>query len=129
METSFENAGETLRNGSKRAKSELSDAARAAKNTATDELRSFVSDVEEVVKRVADASDEDVARVRAKLQSVIDAAREGVTTSSEAVKRQARYAAHQADEYVHDSPWQAVGISAALAAVIGLSIGYFASRR
>jgi ElaB/YqjD/DUF883 family membrane-anchored ribosome-binding protein len=127
METTFENT-DGMRNG-KRARSELGDTARAAKTAATDELKSFVSDVEDVVKRVADVSDEDVARVRAKIQSVINAARDGVTTSSEAIKRQAQYAARQTDEYVHESPWQAVGISAALGAVIGLSIGFLASRR
>jgi ElaB/YqjD/DUF883 family membrane-anchored ribosome-binding protein len=127
METTFENS--ELRNGSKRVKSELGDTARNAKNAATDELKSFVSDVEDVVKRVADVSDEDVARVRAKIQSVIDSARDGVTTSAAAMKRQAQYAARQTDEYVHASPWQAVGIGAALAAVIGVSIGYLASRR
>jgi ElaB/YqjD/DUF883 family membrane-anchored ribosome-binding protein len=127
METTFENSD--LRNGGKRAKSELGDTARAAKNAATDELKSFVSDVEEVVKRVADVSDADVARVRAKIQSVIDSARDGVTTSAAAMKRQAQDAARQTDEYVHESPWQAVGIGAALAAVIGVSIGYLASRR
>jgi ElaB/YqjD/DUF883 family membrane-anchored ribosome-binding protein len=127
METTFENSD--LRNGGKRAKSELGDTARAAKNAATDELKSFVSDVEEVVKRVADVSDADVARVREKIQSVIDSARDGVTTSAAAMKRQAQDAARQTDEYVHESPWQAVGIGAALAAVIGVSIGYLASRR
>jgi ElaB/YqjD/DUF883 family membrane-anchored ribosome-binding protein len=127
MDTTFENT-DGLRNG-KRVKSELGDSARAAKNAATDELKSFVSDVEEVVKRVADVSDADVARVRARLQSVIDSARDGVTTSAAAMKRQAQDSARQTDEYVHESPWQAVGIGAALAAVIGISIGYLASRR
>ena len=128
METTFENTS-GLGNNGKRAKSELGDTARAAKNAATDELKSFMTDVEDVVKRVADVSDEDVARVRAKIQSVIDSARDGVTTSAAAMKRQAQNAARQTDEYVHESPWQAVGIGAALAAVIGLSIGYLASRR
>jgi ElaB/YqjD/DUF883 family membrane-anchored ribosome-binding protein len=127
METTFENSD--LRNGGKRVKNELGDTARAAKNAATDELKSFVSDVEDVVKRVADVSDEDVARVRARIQAVIDSARDGVTTSAAAMKRQAQQAARQTDEYVHESPWQAVGIGAALAAVIGVSIGYLASRR
>jgi len=127
MDTTFENEG--LRNNGKRAKSELGDSVRSAKSTATAEMKSFVSDVEDVVKRVADVSDEDVARVRAKIQSVIESAKDGVTTSAAQVKRQAQNAARYTDEYVHDSPWQAIGIGAAVAAVIGLSIGYFAARR
>lgn len=126
MDTTFESEG--LRNG-KRAKSELGDTVRSAKNTATAEMKSFVADVEDVVKRVADVSDEDVKRVRAKIESVLSAAKDGVNTSAESLKRQAQSAARYTDEYVHDSPWQAVGIGAAVAAVIGLSIGYLAARR
>jgi len=127
MDTTFENEG--LRNNGKRAKSDLGESVRSAKSTATAEMKSFVSDVEDVVKRVADVSDEDVARVRAKIQSVIESAKDGVTTSAAQVKRQAQNAARYTDEYVHESPWQAVGIGAAVAALIGLSIGYLAARR
>jgi ElaB protein len=39
--------------------------------------------------------------------------------------RRARYAARNADDYVRDRPWQAIGVVALLA----LAVGYLVSRR
>jgi ElaB/YqjD/DUF883 family membrane-anchored ribosome-binding protein len=127
METTFENS-DSLRN-SKRSKSEAGDMAHSVTSAAANELKNFVADVEDALKRMTNVNNVDIARVRAKLQAVIDSAKDNVTTGTAAFKRQAQHAALQTDEFVHDSPWQAIGISAALAAVIGASIGYFAARR
>jgi ElaB protein len=130
METTLD---DSLYPASKRAaeklKNEFKDGARTVKDTATDEFKKFVSDLEDVIKNVAHASDADVAKVRAKIEGVLSNARDGVATSAAQLKRQARQAATQADDYVHDRPWQALGAVAALAAIIGLSVGYFSSRR
>jgi ElaB/YqjD/DUF883 family membrane-anchored ribosome-binding protein len=41
------------------------------------------------------------------------------------VRRSARQAASTADDYVRDNPWQALGV----AALVGVTIGFLASRR
>jgi len=41
------------------------------------------------------------------------------------LKRQARQAADSADGYVHENPWQALGV----AALVGVAIGLLATRR
>jgi ElaB/YqjD/DUF883 family membrane-anchored ribosome-binding protein len=125
METTYEGGQTEFRNGGKRAKSELN---AAAKETSA-EFKNFVTDVEDVVKKVAHVSDADIARVREKITSAISTTRSGLAQSAETVKLQAQQAAQYADEYVHKSPWQAIGIGAAVAAVLGLSIGILASRR
>jgi len=125
METTYEGGQAEFRNGGKRVKSELN---AAAKETSV-EFKNFVSDVEEVVKRVANVSDADVARVREKISSALSSTKSGLANSAESVKLQAQQAAKYADDYVRASPWQAVGIGAAVAAVLGLSIGILASRR
>src|SRR5690349_18073443 len=124
METTYE-SGTEFRNGAKRAKSDLN---AAAKETSA-EFKNFVADVEDVVKRVANVSDADVARVREKITSALSSTKSGLASSAESVKLQAQQAAKYADEYVRASPWQAIGIGAAVAALLGLSIGYLASRR
>jgi ElaB/YqjD/DUF883 family membrane-anchored ribosome-binding protein len=131
MDTSFENGrtAETLRSSGKRVKNDLQETGGAIKNAATDEFKNFVADVEDVIKRVADVSDADVARVRRKIESTLNSAKSGVEHSAEQLKMQAREAAKQADEYVHDSPWQAIGVGAALAAVVGVSVGYLLAAR
>lgn len=132
METTYEGGQAEFRNGGKRAKSELNSAASDLKSAAKEtsvEFKNFVSDVEDVVKRVANVSDADVARVREKITSALSSTKSTLANSAENVKVQAQQAAKYADEYVHDSPWQAVGIGAAVAALLGLSIGILASRR
>jgi ElaB protein len=128
MET-FENGNAEFRTSKQNIKGDLADNARALKATASDELKNFVADVEDVVKRVANVNDNDVARMRAKVQTAISSTKDGLATSIAGVKRQAQQAAKQADTYVHESPWQAIGVTAAIAAVLGLSIGLLAARK
>jgi len=130
MDTTFDsNNADHLRSSDKRLKNDLKDGARNVKNTATEEFKNFVSDVEDVVKRVADVSDADVTRVRAKIQAALASTKDGIEITAANLTKQARATAKQADAYVHESPWKAVGIGAAVAAVLGLSLGYFAARR
>jgi ElaB/YqjD/DUF883 family membrane-anchored ribosome-binding protein len=129
METIFESGNTDSRAGKHRAKNEVIDGARAVQSEASAELKNFVADIEDVMKRVANVSDADVARVRAKVQAALSSTKDGIFTSAANAKKQAQQAARYADEYVHESPWQAIGIGAALAAVLGLSIGLFSSRR
>jgi ElaB/YqjD/DUF883 family membrane-anchored ribosome-binding protein len=41
----------------------------------------------------------------------------------EATRRVSRRAAAATDEYVHDNPWTAIGISAALGLLVGVLLG------
>jgi len=129
METTYDSSQSSLSNNGRRAKSELSDSARKAADSASAEFKNFVSDVEDVVKKVAHVSDADVARARAKIQAAISSTKSGFASGAESVKVQAQQAAKYADDYVRESPWQAIGVGAAVAAVLGLSIGYLAARR
>jgi ElaB/YqjD/DUF883 family membrane-anchored ribosome-binding protein len=131
METTFDTSSD-YRNSKQNLKKDvnaLKSDASALKETASDELKNFVADVEDVLKRVTNVSDADVARVRAKIQSAIGSTKEGLFASATQIKDQAQKGAKYADEYVHESPWQAIGIGALLAAAIGASIGYLAARR
>jgi len=125
METTYESGQADFRNSKQRVKSDVS----SMKDTASDEFKNFVSDVEDVVKKVANVSDADVARVREKVTAAISSTKSGLANSAANIKQQAQDAAKYADGYVRESPWQAVGVGAAIAAVLGLSIGYLAARR
>ncbi|MBC7984090.1 MAG: DUF883 domain-containing protein [Candidatus Obscuribacterales bacterium] len=125
MENTFDNTTENLRNTKRALNKDFSDSAREVKSVATGELKNFVSDVEDVVKRVADVSDADIARVRTKIQAALTSAKDSLTNGATNAKQYAKDAAGSTDEYVRASPWQAVGV----AALVGLSIGFLVSRR
>ena len=90
------------------------------KNVATAEIQNLIADVEDLVARIADLKDADVVRVRSKVLRAVGTAKESLVESADNLRRQAQRAATTADDLVHDSPWQAVGIAALVGAVVGI---------
>jgi len=90
------------------------------KNVASAEIQNLIADVEELVARIADLKDADVVRVRSKVLRAVGNAKESLAESADNLRRQAQQAARTADDFVHDSPWQAVGIAALVGAVAGI---------
>ena len=119
METFDGTVNETRATG-RRVNRDLSEGAANIKNVASVEIKSLIADVEDLVARIADLKDADVARVRNKVLRAVDAAKDSLSDSAETLRRQAQNAATTADDYVHDSPWQAVGIAALVGAVVGI---------
>ncbi|MDP9012803.1 MAG: hypothetical protein M3O41_09170 [Pseudomonadota bacterium] len=119
METFEGTAGEARATGQRVGK-DLSEGAGNIKTVASAELKSLIADVEDLVARIADLKDADVARVRTKVIRAVDAAKDSLAESADTLKRQAQRAATTADDYVHDRPWQAVGIAALVGAVMGI---------
>ena len=54
-----------------------------------------------------------------------DAARDAVASKADLMRTQARDMANQTQEFVRINPWQAIG----MAAMVGVTIGFLASRR
>jgi ElaB/YqjD/DUF883 family membrane-anchored ribosome-binding protein len=119
MET-FDGTANEVRATGRRIHRDLSDGAGNIKSAASAEIKSLIADVEDLVARIADLKDADVARVRNKVLRAVDAAKESLTDSADTLRRQAQSAATTADDFVHDSPWQAVGIAALVGAVVGI---------
>lgn len=115
----------SVRNGAQKASDSIKEGASRVKRTASSELGNIISDVEELLSKVANVADIDIAQLRQRLQEKIDTARSTVEASGRQVAQSAREAAKVTDEYVHESPWQAIG----LAALAGAAIGFAFSRR
>lgn len=124
MET-FDGTADQIRATGHRVGEDLSEGAQNIKTVASVEIKSLIADVEDLVVRIADLKDADVARVRTKVMRAIDTAKDSVADSADTLRRQAQRVATSADDYVHDSPWQAVGI----AALVGALVGILATRR
>jgi ElaB/YqjD/DUF883 family membrane-anchored ribosome-binding protein len=90
------------------------------KATASVEIKNLLADVEELVARIADLQDADVGRLRGKVQRAVDAAKASLADGAESVRRRAQNVADSADDYVRESPWQAVGVAALVGAVVGM---------
>lgn len=89
------------------------------------EFRSFVADVESLIKATNTLTGEELNRAKAKLEQRISSARTSVEELGGNIAERARQTAKTADTYVHEQPWTAIGAGAG----IGVLVGYLLSRR
>ena len=90
-----------------------------------DEWHRLVADVEDLVKKVANVDDDEIARIRSRFDNTLTEAKASASAGIAAVRGRAGDASEATDEYVHENPWAAIGIAAA----VGIIIGFVASRR
>jgi len=87
------------------------------------DLKVLMSDVEELVKATASQSGDKIAEVRGRIQSAAAELRPRLAQAEALLKEKAKIAAATTDDYVHDHPWTAMGVSAGVGVIIGLLIG------
>src|ERR1700761_7455782 len=107
MET-FDGTAEQVKATGRRVKNDLSDGVSDIKATASGEIKSLIADVEDLMARISDLKDADVVRVRGKVQRAVEAAKESLAEGADTLRQHAQKAASTADDYVRESPWQAV---------------------
>ncbi|MDN3987233.1 DUF883 family protein [Zwartia vadi] len=88
-------------------------------------MKAALDEAEGFLREAASASGDQAQALRAKAVESLQATREALHDTKVSVLRESRRVAREADEYVHDNPWQAI----AAAGVIGLLIGVLISRR
>ena len=120
METTFDGTAEQVKATGRRVKNDLSEGAHDIKAAASTEIKSLIADVEDLMARIADLKDADVVRVRGKVQRAVDATKQSLADGADAIRQHAQNVAGTADDFVRDSPWQAVGIAALVGAVVGI---------
>jgi ElaB/YqjD/DUF883 family membrane-anchored ribosome-binding protein len=120
MEGTFDGTTEQARASGRRLKNDLSDGVNDIKAAASSEIKNLIADVEDLMARIADLKDADVVRVRGKVQRAVDATKQSLAEGADAIRQHAQTVANTADDYVRDSPWQAVGIAALVGAVVGI---------
>lgn len=125
METTANDLGRNLRNDAKTARGAATDAVRRTRSAGNQEVRNLIADVEDLISRVSEAADPEIARLRAKVESGLTAAKQAISDGADQVQRQARDAVMAGDRYVHEQPWQAIGV----AAIAGLAVGFLVARR
>lgn len=103
-------------------------AASKMKRSASSELNNLVTDVEDLLRRVADIGDVELGQLRARLEDKIEAAKETLAEGSWQVAKTARDVAKATDDYVRRSPWQSIGIAVLTGAIVGYAASALARR-
>ena len=97
----------------------------AAKEKLIDSVKSSLSDAEDLLREAASSSGDKASELRDRPMASLKRPREGLYDGQHGVLERARKAARATDDYVHDNPWQAIGV----AGVTGLLLGLLISRR
>lgn len=97
----------------------------AALSNISHEFRSFVADIESLLKATSSLSGEELVKAKAKLEQRISAAKSSAEEIGGNIANRARKTAESANNYVHEQPWPAIGASAG----VGFLVGYLLSRR
>jgi ElaB/YqjD/DUF883 family membrane-anchored ribosome-binding protein len=90
---------------------------------ASHEFQNFVADMEDLVVKTTSLTGEELTRAKANLSARIATAKRSIQNMSSAVADSARKTATVTNNYVHDQPWQAVGIGAAVGVLLGFVLG------
>lgn len=87
------------------------------------DVRSVLSDMEDYLRATASQTGEKIGAIRERLQVQMQRTKERLADTREVVVVKTKEAARATDDYVHENPWRAVGVAAAVGLVIGLLIG------
>ena len=87
------------------------------------DLRTVISDAEEVLKVTAGQATAGAAELRVRMQERLQQAKIRLQDLQDSAVARAKAAGHAADDYVHDHPWKAIGAAAGVGMIIGLLIG------
>jgi ElaB/YqjD/DUF883 family membrane-anchored ribosome-binding protein len=92
------------------------------KDKLVDDIKSVVTDAEELLRKAKTSSSEGYSAVRVELEDRLANSIVRLQEVQEELKSRARRAARVTDEYVHDNPWKSMGYVAVAGLVLGLLI-------
>jgi ElaB/YqjD/DUF883 family membrane-anchored ribosome-binding protein len=101
----------------------MSTEANVSKDKLVQDFRAVVADAEELLKATANQAGEKVAVARERIQDSLHTAKVKLAEAEDVLVQRSKQAARATDDYVHENPWQAVGMAAGIGLVIGLLIG------
>lgn len=88
-----------------------------------DDLKLVIRDAEDLLRNTGQQAGEGYQMARARFESTLGSAKTGLHDIEERVAVGARDALDTTDRYVHENPWQSVGIGALAGIAVGLWLG------
>ena len=101
----------------------MSNNADVSRDKLVSDFKVVISDAEELLKLTAGQAGDKLSEVRSRLSDRMATAKDRIADMETVAVEQAKKVAHATDDYVHKNPWQAVGIAAGMAFLLGLLSG------
>jgi ElaB/YqjD/DUF883 family membrane-anchored ribosome-binding protein len=104
-------------------------ASQAMKRRLLADFNAVVHEADQLLKVVADEGGDKADALRSKVEHSLNAAKDRLRSMEDVVMDKTRASARATDEYVHENPWQTVGIAAGLGAACGVALCLLLYRR
>ncbi len=101
----------------------MSEHANPMKDKLVSDLQTVVSDTEELLKLTAGQTGDRLCELRDRMNERLAQAKVRLAEADTALRESGRKAADATDQYVHQHPWQSVGVAAGVAFLLGLLAG------
>ena len=101
----------------------MAEQANANKEKLVSDLKVVISDTEELLRATAGAAGEKVGDLRERLAIRLRDTKERIVDLEVALVEKSKAAARATDDFVHEEPWKAVGVAAAVGLALGVLIG------
>ena len=96
--------------------------AKGTRGKLVEDLKTVLTDAEELLKATADQTGERIKEARAKAEESLKAARVRLAQEEVAVVAKTKAAAKATEDYARTNPWRAMGITAAVGFVLGILV-------
>lgn len=93
------------------------------------DLNAVVAETEQLLRDTATVTGEKAATWRAGVEQNLKSAKEKIGEIEHTAIEKAKATAQATDMYVHEKPWQAIGITAGVGVLVGLAVGMLLNRR
>ncbi len=103
----------------------MSDSTGSTRERLVDEMANVLSDAEDMLKRAATETGERARDIRSQVETSLLKAKLKLQELEGQAVDQAKAAARATNDYVHENPWPAIGVAAA----IGFALGLLMNRR
>jgi ElaB/YqjD/DUF883 family membrane-anchored ribosome-binding protein len=94
-----------------------------AKERLAADFREVMSDIDSLLTATTNKAEGEATALRSRIVDRLEAAKIRVADAQHEAVERAKRAADATDHYVHDHPWQAIGVAAAIGLVVGVLIG------
>lgn len=92
------------------------------KDKIVEDAKVLIADAEEMMRLLASQAGENMGDVHRRLQVRIDKAKADLVDVQTAAINKAKEVGCATDKYVHEEPWKAIGVAAAIGAVAALLV-------
>ena len=103
--------------------SEVSDLSTANKQKLVSDMRVVVADAEEILRTTAGVAGDKMGDLRERIGERLRDAKLRLADAEAALVDRTKAAARATDDFVHENPWRAVGVAAAVGLLLGVIIG------